>query len=1244
MPCSPQNPPPLRTIAWILCGMLALAMSGCGANEKGANECFFNSECPEGFFCDGGSCQAIDDNDDPDPDTGNGPEGEPECVPSQEVCDGVDNDCDEAVDEDDDPGLLDACAQIPGASPTACAAAACAFACDEGFVDIDGDLTQGPDGDGCECQIDSPAQEVCDGRDNDCDSAIDEVDEDLDLTAGCAPRANAEAVACAQAVCIYACREGFSDDNGDLGSPQGDGCERTCDDTELRCDEIDDDCNGAVDEGCDDDDDGFCDAALGNNGVPPLICPFGFNDCDDDNADIRPDAIEICDDIDNNCTDGPDEGCDDDGDGFCDVAIPHADTLLQVCPLGFDDCDDEDADIRPDAIEICDDIDNNCADGLDEGCDDDDDGFCDAALGNNGVPPLICPFGLGDCDDEDADIRPDAIEICDDIDNNCADGIDNGCDDDDDGFCDIALGNNGAPPLICLFGLGDCDDDNADIRPNAQEICDDIDNNCADGLDEGCDDDNDGFCDAVLPHADALPQICPLGFDDCDDGNADIRPNAIEICDDIDNNCTDGPDEGCDDDGDGFCDVAIPHADTLLQACPLGFDDCDDEDADIRPDAIEICDDIDNNCADGIDDGCDDDDDGFCDIALDNNGVPPLICPFGLGDCDDEDAAIRPNAQEICDDIDNNCAAGLDEGCDDDDDGFCDAAIPHADAFPQICLLGFNDCDDEDAAIRPNAIEICDDIDNNCANGLDEGCDDDDDGFCDVAIPHADALPEICPLGFNDCDDEEPQAFPGNTEICDGFDNDCNNRIDAADSNYADLCPLQDGVCAGSLTPCQGGRPLECDEALYLTHDPAFRDDLVFGEVLCDGLDNNCDGAEDEVCDISDCEGLGIERVSAPVDVIHPAIASNGEGLYAIAWVERISASEEGVFLSLFSVPEKRLVLPPVRLAGSNVTKDRWPSLVYDGRLDAFVIYHVSVPTTGRDTIFSHLLGLDGALSEKVAARDQSDNQTRFGPLDAITFGQGHGLGTVTFSLATGQTKAQFFFGQPLNLNNNNQLPHPAGGLAPSLEDGQANVSVAPHPTLGNLLFYAAEDRSATERAVNIAHDGNPGALDRQPTRLPNNSPGVTWPRIDKHATPGRTSAAFFRFLQSPTQNQILRVLYNNPLNLIPSESVLVSLNRDARPDNLQYLTSPDSERWMTIWRQGGQLKVLSTQRTFGVIFEEENRTIAPLLAPANTAVLAVDSRLQAGNLVITGRTQRRPGVDLFFINERGDRICPPSE
>ncbi len=1008
MPCSPQNPPPLRTIAWILCGMLALAMSGCGANEKGANECFFNSECPEGFFCDGGSCQAIDDNDDPDPDTGNGPEGEPECVPSQEVCDGVDNDCDEAVDEDDDPGLLDACAQIPGASPTACAAAACAFACDEGFVDIDGDLTQGPDGDGCECQIDSPAQEVCDGRDNDCDSAIDEVDEDLDLTAGCAPRANAEAVACAQAVCIYACREGFSDDNGDLGSPQGDGCERTCDDTELRCDEIDDDCNGAVDEGCDDDDDGFCDAALGNNGVPPLICPFGFNDCDDDNADIRPDAIEICDDIDNNCTDGPDEGCDDDGDGFCDVAIPHADTLLQVCPLGFDDCDDEDADIRPDAIEICDDIDNNCADGLDEGCDDDDDGFCDAALGNN--------------------------------------------------------------------------------------------------------------------------------------------------------------------------------------------------------------------------------------------GVPPLICPFGLGDCDDEDAAIRPNAQEICDDIDNNCAAGLDEGCDDDDDGFCDAAIPHADAFPQICLLGFNDCDDEDAAIRPNAIEICDDIDNNCANGLDEGCDDDDDGFCDVAIPHADALPEICPLGFNDCDDEEPQAFPGNTEICDGFDNDCNNRIDAADSNYADLCPLQDGVCAGSLTPCQGGRPLECDEALYLTHDPAFRDDLVFGEVLCDGLDNNCDGAEDEVCDISDCEGLGIERVSAPVDVIHPAIASNGEGLYAIAWVERISASEEGVFLSLFSVPEKRLVLPPVRLAGSNVTKDRWPSLVYDGRLDAFVIYHVSVPTTGRDTIFSHLLGLDGALSEKVAARDQSDNQTRFGPLDAITFGQGHGLGTVTFSLATGQTKAQFFFGQPLNLNNNNQLPHPAGGLAPSLEDGQANVSVAPHPTLGNLLFYAAEDRSATERAVNIAHDGNPGALDRQPTRLPNNSPGVTWPRIDKHATPGRTSAAFFRFLQSPTQNQILRVLYNNPLNLIPSESVLVSLNRDARPDNLQYLTSPDSERWMTIWRQGGQLKVLSTQRTFGVIFEEENRTIAPLLAPANTAVLAVDSRLQAGNLVITGRTQRRPGVDLFFINERGDRICPPSE
>ena len=46
--------------------------------------------------------------------------------------------------------------------------------------------------------------------------------------------------------------------------------------------------------------------------------------------------------------------------------------------------------------------------------------------------------------------------------------------------------------------------------------------------------------------------IDSAGTGDCNDANADIHPSATEVCDDIDNDCIDGVDAGCDDDGDGY--------------------------------------------------------------------------------------------------------------------------------------------------------------------------------------------------------------------------------------------------------------------------------------------------------------------------------------------------------------------------------------------------------------------------------------------------------------------------------------------------------------------------------------------------------------------------------------------------------------------------------------------------------------------------------------------------------------------
>ncbi|MBT8232585.1 MAG: PKD domain-containing protein [Saprospiraceae bacterium] len=303
--------------------------------------------------------------------------------------------------------------------------------------------------------------------------------------------------------------------------------------------------------------------------------------------------------------------------------------------------------------------------------------------------------------------------------------------------------------------------------------------------------DNDTYGD---PNNSQQSASQPTGYvldnTDCDDNDALINPAATEICDGVDNNCDGNIDEGVtityyrDLDADGFGNPGV-----TTQACtpPSGFvldnTDCDDNDPLEFPGQLWYKDADDDGYSDGVNTT-------QCNRPAGYKVVAELTAI--TGDCDDDEPNAFPGNPEVCDGIDNNCDGNTDEGLlnmyfrDFDNDTYGDANV-----FVQACsqpagyVVDNTDCDDNEPNAFPGNPEVCDGIDNNCDGNTDEGVmttyyrDIDDDGYGDAAVTMDACSP---PSGFvlddTDCDDLDANVNPGATEICDGIDNDCDNVID----------------------------------------------------------------------------------------------------------------------------------------------------------------------------------------------------------------------------------------------------------------------------------------------------------------------------------------------------------------------------------------------------------------------------------------------------------------------------------
>ncbi|NTX05776.1 putative metal-binding motif-containing protein [Myxococcus sp. CA040A] len=295
---------------------------------------------------------------------------------------------------------------------------------------------------------------------------------------------------------------------------------------------------------------------------------------------------------------------------------------------------------------------------------------------------------------------------------------------------------------------------------------------------------------AVLatPDADGDGYVAILGSNrggtDCDDTDVMNSPGQPEICDDKDNNCSGAADETLtrvamfrDRDNDGVGSESTIHC--VPAAGVTGYvsvgGDCKDDDATIAPGKTDVCDDKDNNCDGATDEGSDKN------WYQDGDQDGSLSAATGKVQCGQPDASYRQRFQSEafdCNDHDGNNTPGRVESCDNADnncDGSADEAFPTKGTscnLPSVSCAGTWVCTGNQLAVECNA---------RAPRLFYPDRDGDGDGDQNATVDEvcANETPQVGHVEnvHGDCDDVDPAARSGLTEVCDAIDNNCNAGV-----------------------------------------------------------------------------------------------------------------------------------------------------------------------------------------------------------------------------------------------------------------------------------------------------------------------------------------------------------------------------------------------------------------------------------------------------------------------------------